>query len=234
VSFSSLEALASADGHGDDGDGHGDGGDGDGDGDDGDDGDGDDGAGRHRRRRVPSLAGACRSTRCDVTPGAYEGGLKTWEGTWDLLGLMARGGGGGGGGGRGGVGADYNEEVLREVTMPNVLLNVDHGDHGNRGGLRGGLRYDVALTSESCYRPDSLRRLHSLLVTLLAPGGRAYVAGKRHYFGLGGGTGSLERYAESRGEMGTRVAKCTLRPREVSNARWQEVTGQTQQVPRVD
>ncbi|CAM9140023.1 unnamed protein product, partial [Lampetra fluviatilis] len=29
-------------------------------------------------------------------------------------------------------------------------------------------------------------------------------------------------------------ARCTLRPREVSNARRQEVTGQTQQVPRVD
>lgn len=49
--------------------------------------------------------------------------------------------------------------------------------------------YDMILSAETVYAPESIAVLADLLAQLLRrPDGVAYVAGKAHYFGVGGGT----------------------------------------------
>ncbi|KAM8852137.1 histidine protein methyltransferase 1 homolog [Synchiropus picturatus] len=104
-----------------------------------------------------------RSTeqRSDLISGVYEGGLKVWECTYDLLEVMERDGetfGGktvldlGCGAGLLGIlslkrGAkrvdfqDYNSTVIEQLTMPNVILNChdddDDEDSENESGAKG-------------------------------------------------------------------------------------------------
>ncbi|XP_070697423.1 histidine protein methyltransferase 1 homolog [Pempheris klunzingeri] len=86
--------------------------------------------------------------RSDLISGVYEGGLKVWECTYDLLELVEKDGetfGGKGvldlGCGAGLLGIlalkrgarqvhfqDYNSTVIDQVTVPNVILNCQEGD----------------------------------------------------------------------------------------------------------
>jgi len=53
-------------------------------------------------------------------------------------------------------------------------------------------RYDLLLTSDTLYSVAYYPSLWSLLQRLLAPGGRALVAAKRYYFGIGGSTRAFQ------------------------------------------
>lgn len=86
--------------------------------------------------------------RSDLIPGVYEGGLKVWECTYDLLELIEKDGetfGGkvvldlGCGAGLLGILAlkrgarhihfqDYNSTVIEQLTVPNVILNCQEDD----------------------------------------------------------------------------------------------------------
>ncbi|XP_024310838.1 histidine protein methyltransferase 1 homolog isoform X1 [Brachypodium distachyon] len=190
----------------------------------------------------------------DLVPGKYEGGLKLWEGSLDLVKtlnadikddrllvegkrVLELGCGHGLPGifaGLKGAGLvhfqDFNAEVLRCLTIPNVKVNLFKepsqgtftsssvgfyaGDwseidnlllsgatvqdkstnhHTENDGHSG---YDIILMAETVYALDSLPSLYRLIKKCLHyPGGVVYMAGKKHYFGVGGGTRQFLRLA---------------------------------------
>ncbi|XP_073115103.1 uncharacterized protein [Elaeis guineensis] len=191
----------------------------------------------------------------DLVAGKYEGGLKLWEGSVDLVKtlrsevregrLMLEGKRVlelGCGHGLPGIftcleGAavihfqDFNAEVLKHLTIPNVKVNLmkkfsqqhllitnktDVGtpdvrffagdwseihqllqcglnmnqqkitDDSEQKGCDG---YDIILMAETVYSLSSLHSLYGLIKKCLrCPSGVIYMAGKKHYFGVGGGT----------------------------------------------
>jgi len=62
-----------------------------------------------------------------------------------------------------------------------------------------GSKYTLILTSETIYNQDNYEKLVNLLQAALAENGEAYVAGKTHYFGVGGGMRSFEDFLEKEG-----------------------------------
>uniref|UniRef100_A0A0D9XCW5 protein-histidine N-methyltransferase n=1 Tax=Leersia perrieri TaxID=77586 RepID=A0A0D9XCW5_9ORYZ len=196
----------------------------------------------------------------DLVPGKYEGGLKLWEGSLDLVKTLNSDikedrllvGGKrvleiGCGHGLPGIFAglkgaslvhfqDFNAEVLRCLTIPNVKANllkessqkkftsgsvgffagdwseIDslllRGDadldkstdnHENNNAYNG---YDIILMAETVYAISSLTNLYKLIKKCLRyPGGVVYMAGKKHYFGVGGGTRQFVRLVTEDGAM---------------------------------
>lgn len=158
----------------------------------------------------------------DLIPGVYEGGLKIWEGSCDLLDYLCTGkielNGTrvlelGCGAGLPGIVAmlhgascvtfqDYNPGVINLFTIPNILANVTAqpmasmkffaGDWSDLMALinpsdEPSMKYDIVLTSETMYCVDSQPKLLELIKKHVKPcTGKALVAGKSHYFGVGG------------------------------------------------
>ncbi|XP_020697046.1 histidine protein methyltransferase 1 homolog isoform X1 [Dendrobium catenatum] len=207
----------------------------------------------------------------DLVPGKYEGGLKLWEGSIDLVrtlhaeieeGRLTVEGKRvlelGCGHGLPGIftalkGAstihfqDFNAEVLRFLTVPNAKANLIKnssqcqtsgnkaevnmlstvrffaGDwsevhdlllHGSNDGHQNEEDYctrdvaydgyDIILMAETIYEPSSLQHLYELIKKCLCrPKGIVYMAGKKHYFGVGGGTRQFIDLAEVNGQMKT-------------------------------
>ncbi|XP_020294624.1 histidine protein methyltransferase 1 homolog isoform X2 [Pseudomyrmex gracilis] len=166
------------------------------------------------------------SQHSDLVPAKYEGGLKIWECTFDLsryilqekidlkdklvmdLGC-----------GAGVIGIvallndsavhfqDYNAEVLRSVTIPNVILNFDNhtnvftkcefyaGDWTSLVTLFDNdesRKYDYIFTSETIYNPNNHKKLYNVFKQRLKINGAIFVAGKTYYFGVGGGMRQFE------------------------------------------
>jgi len=162
--------------------------------------------------------------KSDLVPGVYEGGFKVWEGSVDLvdylikekvtlsgLKVMELGCGHAFPGMHAAMeGAlvdlqDYNEEVIEEVTMMNVIANlkgVEHqpryfcGDWGSLSAITGLHCYDMILTAETIYDSASTLRLITCMQDLLKPEGVAYIAAKSYYFGVGGCTHDFLQQAE--------------------------------------
>ncbi|KAJ3280410.1 Histidine protein methyltransferase 1 [Rhizoclosmatium sp. JEL0117] len=173
----------------------------------------------------------------DLIDGVYEGGFKTWECSLDLAEYLSaeftedwfvgkRTLELGCGSALPGVyclsrGAyvdfqDYNELVIKLVTMPNTLLNsfarpaaeiidergafevdVDLAQIqnlqcgffcGDWGSLNvdGTEQYDLILTSETIYSTESHLRLHNVLKRSLKRDGNVLIAAKKTYFGCSG------------------------------------------------
>ncbi|CAL9750530.1 unnamed protein product [Musa acuminata subsp. burmannicoides] len=204
----------------------------------------------------------------DLVPGKYEGGLKLWEGSLDLVkklhseieeGMLMLSGKRvlelGCGHGLPGIFAglkgaavihfqDFNAEVLRSLTIPNVTVNLKKelnqqqplltsktstsitadvrffaGDWNEihqllpyvcsadqRKATNGGLEenscdgYDVILMAETVYALSSLHCLYELIKRCMhRPSGVVYMAGKKHYFGVGGGTRQFVNLVEEDG-----------------------------------
>ncbi|CAB0005604.1 unnamed protein product [Nesidiocoris tenuis] len=155
------------------------------------------------------------SGHSDLLPGVYEGGMKIWESTFDLGELLFRKLGEslkgktildlGCGSGILGIIAlkqgcasvhfqDYNRDVIVYFTIPNVQLNGDEllpksqfwsGDWKSYENVDDS-QFDVIITSETIYNPQSYQKLHDVIRKKLKPGGSAYLAGKSYYFGVGG------------------------------------------------
>ncbi|CAL9115278.1 unnamed protein product [Musa textilis] len=204
----------------------------------------------------------------DLVPGKYEGGLKLWEGSLDLVkklhleieeGVLMLSGKRvlelGCGHGLPGIFAglkgaavihfqDFNAEVLRSLTIPNVTVNLKKelnqqqplltskpstsitadvrffaGDWNEihqllpyvcsadqRKAADGGLEektcdgYEVILMAETVYSLSSLHCLYELIKRCMhRPSGVVYMAGKKHYFGVGGGTRQFVNLVEEDG-----------------------------------
>ncbi|XP_004489175.1 uncharacterized protein [Cicer arietinum] len=192
----------------------------------------------------------------DLVPGKYEGGLKLWEGSLDLIKalrsdikseLISFGGKRvlevGCGHGLPGIYAllegasvvhfqDFNAEVLRCLTIPNINANISSrsqlspsistndeaevryfaGDWGEVDKLLPhvskdakhveGSGYDFILMAETVYSINSLQTLYNLIKKcLIHPHGVVYMAAKKYYFGVGGGTRRFLSVVEKDGVM---------------------------------
>ena len=180
----------------------------------------------------------------DLIEGVYEGGCKTWECSLDLVthmhttrqeykgktilelgcgsalpGILAIN-----------LGAasvdfqDYNEQVLRFVTIPNICLNtlelpihVDTDGYfsvelnhpssalhskffvGDWKTLENVIesKYDVILSSETIYNLGAIPSLLQIIKFRLKPQGHALVAAKHTYFGCSGSLNSFKEIATS-------------------------------------
>ncbi|KAK8663320.1 hypothetical protein V6N13_083143 [Hibiscus sabdariffa] len=169
----------------------------------------------------------------DLVPGIYEGGLKLWEGSLDLVkalrseiqnGHLSLTGKRvlelGCGHGLPGIFAclkgaaevqfqDFNAEVLRCLTIPNVNANLLEksqldtasearffAEHGQATG------YDVILMAETIFSISAQRNLYGLIKKcMIHPHGVVYMAGKKHYFGVGGGTRQFLSMLEKEGKL---------------------------------
>ncbi|KAK6255249.1 hypothetical protein QUC31_016914 [Theobroma cacao] len=211
----------------------------------------------------------------DLVPGKYEGGLKLWEGSLDLVkALRSEVQNGhlslegkrvlelGCGHGLPGIFAclegaavvhfqDFNAEVLRCLTIPNINANLSEksqpdpsgevrffaGDWGeihqllphahesemnlNSSSEHGqATGYDVILMAETIYSIPAQRNLYRLIKKCMShPHGVVFMAGKKHYFGVGGGTRQFLSMLEKDGVMAasliTEVADGSSNVREV-------------------
>ncbi|XP_023756585.1 uncharacterized protein LOC111905145 [Lactuca sativa] len=179
----------------------------------------------------------------DLVPGKYEGGLKLWEGSLDLIktlrlemecGNLSLVGKKvlelGCGHGLPGIfsclqGAscvhfqDFNSEVLQCLTIPNVVANLpvkseslssevrffagdwsevhqilpnlqtDDLDSNCSSGANSSFGYDVILMAETVYSISTLPALYQLIKKCIShPHGVVYMAAKKYYFGVGGGS----------------------------------------------
>ncbi|GLC39112.1 hypothetical protein PLESTB_000006200 [Pleodorina starrii] len=119
---------------------------------------------------------------------------------------------------------DYNQEVLRRLTIPNAISNMERlprsrprpstryfagdwrlvGEHLTGKGYGG--HYDIILSSETIYSVPAQERLLECIKQLLQPPhGIALIAAKRYYFGVGGGTKSFRSLVERDGIFETSV-----------------------------
>ncbi|KAK8556246.1 hypothetical protein V6N13_064304 [Hibiscus sabdariffa] len=185
----------------------------------------------------------------DLVPGIYEGGLKLWEGSIDLVKALRseiqndrlsltekRVLELGCGHGLPGIFAclegaaevhfqDFNAEVLRCLTIPNVNANLleksqldsasearffagDWGEihqllpYAHESEISSEHGYDVILMAETIYSISAQRDLYGLIKKcMIHPHGVVYMAGKKHYFGVGGGTRQFLSMLEKEGVM---------------------------------
>eukprot|EP00030_Apusomonadida_sp_AF-17_P006387 a680179_3.p1 GENE.a680179_3~~a680179_3.p1 ORF type:complete len:365 (-),score=144.61 a680179_3:30-1070(-) len=174
----------------------------------------------------------------DLKQGVYEGGFKLWECAVDLGNLVAGAAAApetahlaplakgcvlelGCGHGLPGVIAlqggaaevsflDFNLDVLKFATLPNVALNTSDegrsrtrfwaGDWARVSALMPpSMQFDLILSSETIYATSSYEGLHAVLEARLTPLGSALFATKDHYFGVGGGVIPFTEYIATRG-----------------------------------
>lgn len=192
----------------------------------------------------------------DLVPGKYEGGLKLWEGSLDLVKTLRSEVEScnlslagkkvlelGCGHGLPGVfsclqGAsavhfqDFNSEVLQCLTIPNVVANIpvkseslssevrffagdwsevhqilpdlqtdDRDSNGDSGSITS-FGYDVILMAETVYSISTLPALYKLIKKCMShPHGVVYMAAKKYYFGVGGGSRRFISLVEKDGIM---------------------------------
>ncbi|KAH9518380.1 Histidine protein methyltransferase 1 [Bulinus truncatus] len=166
------------------------------------------------------------NSHSDLIAGKYEGGLKIWECGLDLVQFLSSHEAEtiveikgktilelGCGAGLPGLyclksGAqrvdfqDYNIDVLKLLTQPNVRRNISTeqchyfaGDWGsfNQIAVENNLKYDVILTAETIYNPDNYSKILNIFKSALTDGGIVILAAKTYYFGVGG---SIDRFIE--------------------------------------
>ena len=172
---------------------------------------------------------ACKANP-DVKSGVYEGGYQLWECTIDLLNFLADEDFTGKvvmdlGCGQGLLGIlallkgaqcvlfqDFNLEVLKELTLPNIDLNIQHdpslsgrcrfqyGDWSALQTFQLACEYthiEPIIGIHLLYNPASYGKLSNLLkAKLKAPLGQAILANKLFYFGCGGNLNDFTDHLE--------------------------------------
>ncbi|KAI3775753.1 hypothetical protein L1987_45505 [Smallanthus sonchifolius] len=191
----------------------------------------------------------------DLVPGKYEGGLKLWEGSLDLVKTLRSEVESnnlslvgmkvlelGCGHGLPGIysclqGAsavhfqDFNSEVLQCLTIPNVVANLPlksqslgadaqvrffagdwsevhqilpnlQTDDRDSDSSSGSIGYDIILMAETVYSISTLPSLYGLIKKCMChPHGVVYMAAKKYYFGVGGGSRRFISLVEKDGVM---------------------------------
>ena len=165
--------------------------------------------------------------KSDLVPNVYEGGFEVWECTVDLLNYLHEHSDVmgacstvldlGWGSGLLGICAkqsrptslvhfqDYNTEVISNFTIKNYHKNCGHHEKHNVEFFAGDWscvsaklsKYDLILSAETIYSIKSQEKVLRVLLDHLADKGVAYVASKRHYFGVGGGVIDFQNLVDS-------------------------------------
>lgn len=150
----------------------------------------------------------------DLVPAAYEGGYKLWECAIDLVdhlyplrqtlfrdkSVLELGAGHALPSILAALHApktlhihDYNAEVIRDITIPNLLANVPHAEAKYFAGSWRSLpsllddSYHVILSADTVYAPAQADALAVCILSVLPVDGVAFIAAKTYYFGVGGG-----------------------------------------------
>jgi Lysine methyltransferase len=96
---------------------------------------------------------------------------------------------------------DYSTDTIDRVCRKTVLLNFpDRIDNctfssGPWNQFKSNEKYDIIICSEGIYSTEHFDALREILKTCLRPEtGVAYFAGKKYYFGCGGGTTGFAAY----------------------------------------
>ncbi|MCO5595036.1 hypothetical protein L7F22_049073 [Adiantum nelumboides] len=104
---------------------------------------------------------------------------------------------------------DYNQEIhLQSRSLKGIKHLPSSSRACERGNLSGSLEggYDIILMSETVHAGLTLPTLYSLVVKCLrSPYGVMYVAGKKHYYGSGGGTRQFKSLADADGLLGAHL-----------------------------
>ena len=96
---------------------------------------------------------------------------------------------------------DFNPEVIDFITMPNCQMNAKNsetkielfsGDWSDFVAFNSE-KFDLILTSETIYEEANYGKLIKCFDHFLAPNGTIFLAAKIHYFGVGGGLRSFEK-----------------------------------------
>ncbi|VDO70774.1 unnamed protein product [Schistosoma margrebowiei] len=165
--------------------------------------------------------------REDVKPGFIEGGFTLWDGSKDLVDYISKYFSEkmcgknvlelGCGCGLPGIFAikagarlvrfqDYNSEVLKYWTIPNVIINS--GSQNDLWQSSANVKFDYIFTSETIYRADLYERLHNIIETSLCQSGIVLLACKASY-GPGGNIFDWLTYVENLGVFQTTTFKLT-------------------------
>ncbi|KAF5298172.1 hypothetical protein FQA39_LY02596 [Lamprigera yunnana] len=168
----------------------------------------------------------------DLLTAIYEGGRKIWECTIDLSDYLLKTNitlknkavlDLGCGAGIIGIQAylngatvyfqDYNEEVIKYLTIPNVFLNVNRTNRFDNCKFYSGdwssfleilnedYKFDYIFTSETIYNPSNYHKLAGIFKKCIKSDGIIYVAAKTHYFGVGGGLRQFEEYLKLKSQF---------------------------------
>lgn len=167
-----------------------------------------------------------QNSNSDLKTGIYEGGFKVWECTQDLIIYLLKTKNDqkrslkildvGCGGGLLGICCllnldpecvhfqDFNSDVLRYSTYPNVITNIPDligkcrflaGDWKDIQSILSE-KYDLILTSETIYNEENYPKLVSLFSKVLEKDGQVLIGAKVYYFGVGGGVDSFTEFVE--------------------------------------
>lgn len=183
----------------------------------------------------------------DILPTVYEGGLRVWEGTKDLVRCLeaAKASGAvldlGCGSGIAGIFCllsdcdrvdfhDFNEPVIKYFTLANVqencpdLLGRCSFYSGDWADFDVPYQYDLIVTSETIYNPSSYPKIARILHRFLRVGtGFCLLAAKNYYFGCGGSILDFCQYLRERYESSF-----------VCTSVWKTAEGVPRQVVRIE
>ncbi|KAJ1406589.1 S-adenosyl-L-methionine-dependent methyltransferase [Sesbania bispinosa] len=107
---------------------------------------------------------------------------------------------------------DFNAEVLHCLTIPNLNANLSGKSQPSPSNStfvtrqnakhNQGAGYDFILMAETVYSINSLQNLYNLIKKCLRhPDGVVYMAAKKYYFGVGGGSRRFLSVVEKDGEL---------------------------------
>ena len=186
-------------------------------------------------------------TSTDLVTGVYEGGFKIWECSYDVLSYLSEPEqlislqsinvldlGCGSGllgiycamhGARQVNFQDYNAEVIKGVTIPNYVANIQKRkdidcspfffsgswDTFSKPSSIHEKQYDLIITSETIYNPEHYPTLLEIFDSYLATEGRVLLAAKVNYFGVGGGLRDFEKVLSDNTPMHGKWSYCTVK-----------------------
>ena len=120
---------------------------------------------------------------------------------------------------------DYNAEVIKGVTIPNYVANVQKRKDINcspffySGSWNTFCKpssiheklYDLIITSETIYNTEHYPTLLEIFDSYLATEGRVLLAAKVNYFGVGGGLRDFEKAINDNTLMHGKWSYCTVK-----------------------
>ena len=118
---------------------------------------------------------------------------------------------------------DFNQSVIDFFTKANVSLNLSPSADavlpsnavfasGNWDAFTPSTQFDVILSSETVYQEQNFESILNLIKRSLCPDGKALVAAKTYYFGVGGGSRSFEEFLARDSSLRAQVVRLIPAP----------------------